>query len=189
MMRNIDTFCGSIIDCPTTVVVNSSNTGVALGSGVSKAIREACGGDVFQKVCHETLEEQFDGGLPQGQVLITNGGASRYRWILHAATMDFKKGRFTSQTVVRNCMLNSLKASETLIDQENLDNLSLGVPLFGTDVGGLSIQEACDAMCEGMKIYFRGYRDSQINEIRFVHPKEQTVRQVDMILARHFVLG
>ncbi len=86
-------------------------------------------------------------------------------------------------------MIGSLKSLEMIGVDNGLDELSLGVPLFGSDVGGLNIQESCDSMCEGIKIYFRGCPDSQINEIRFVHPDGNVVRQVKLILSRQFVLN
>lgn len=187
-MRLLDTYCGSIVNCSTMTIVNSSNSEVALGSGVSGAIRDACGDVVFQRECREALEEHADGYLAPGDVIVTSGGQSQYRWILHAATIDFNKGPYISQDVVRKCMVNSLKSSEKLIDENGLDEFSLGVPLLGSDVGGLSIRESCEAMCEGMKIYFRGCQDSLINEICFVHPDDDVIRQVKLTLGRHFVL-
>lgn len=70
-------FCGSITNCPTMCIVNSSNTSIGLGSGVSSAIRQACGGVEFQQECREVLYEQFDGILPQGEVAVTTGN---HRW-------------------------------------------------------------------------------------------------------------
>ena len=187
-VRKIETFCGSIIDCPTQVIINAANSQVALGSGVSGAIREACGGNAFQRECHEILEELYDDYLPRGEVMATGGGSSQFRWILHAATIDFSQGQYTSQDVVRKSMISILKSAEEIIEENDLDGLSIGVPLLGSDVGGLSIQESCDALCEGMKIYFRGCRDSLISEIHFVHPGEDVIRQVKLILNRHFVI-
>ena len=188
-MRIIDTFCGSIVECPTNVIVNSSNSSVALGSGVSASIRDTCGGSAFQQECREALEIQRGGDyLPQGEVIVTSGGTSTYRWIFHAASIDYTKGRYALTVGVRNCMLNSLKAAERIIEEQGLDGLSLGVPLFGSDVGGLSVKQSCDAICEGMKIYFRGCRDSLINKIRFVHPDAEISRQIQLILNSHFVL-
>ena len=186
-MRTINSFCGSITDCPTTTIANAANSQLALGSGVSGAIRDVCG-ETFQQECQKSLEEQFEGCLPRGDVIVTSGGQSRFRWILHAATIDFSKGQYTSQDVVRKCMVNCLKSSEGLIEENGLDEFSLGVPLLGSDVGGLSIRESCEAMCEGMKIYFRGCQDSLINEICFVHPDDGVIRQAKLILGRHFVL-
>ena len=187
-MRKIDVFCGSITDCPTICIVNSSNTSIALGSGVSSAIREACGGTAFQQECREALEEFESGELPQGDVAVTTGGSSQYRWILHAATMDFKKSNRTTYAVVRSCMLNSLETAERLIEEETLEDFTVGVPLFGADTGGLSVEDSCNAICEAMKIHFKRNRDSAISSILIANKVPETCRTIKKILERHFVL-
>jgi O-acetyl-ADP-ribose deacetylase (regulator of RNase III) len=187
-MRKIEVFCGSITDCPTMCVVNTSNTSIGLGSGVSSAIRQACGGVAFQQECREALEE-FEGGvLPQGEVAVTTGGTSQYRWVFHAATMDFKKSKKATFNVVRSCMLNSLKAAERVIEDEGLDDFTIGVPLFGSDTGGLSFEDSCNAICEAMKAHFKNNRDSLISQILIVNKKPEVCSNVKLILASHFVL-
>ena len=187
-MRKIDTFKGILTDCPTTVIVNSSNTDMALGSGVSNDIRNACGGAGFQQECTEARESLDGETLPQGHVAITSGGASRYRWIFHAAVMDFRKSHATSYPVVRTCMLNVLKTAEDLIEEEDLEELTVGVPLFGTNVGRLSVDESCNAICEAIKAHFPRHRGSKISAILFAHPDPEVCKKVQMILGNHFVL-
>lgn len=87
------------------------------------------------------------------------------------------------------CMRSAIEKADEIIDENGFDELSIGVPLFGSDVGGLSVAESCEAMCAGMKTFFKGCADSQINEIRFVHPDGNVVRQVKLVLSRHFVLN
>jgi len=186
-LRRIRAYSGSIVDCPTTTIVNAANTKLALGSGVSRAIRNACGGEKFQDECFEAVEEQTGGSLDLGGVAITSGGTSQYEWILHAATLDFSKGQYTSKEVVKKCMLNALIVADEIVGDNDLDEFGVGAPLFGSDVGGLSVAESCEAMCAGLKAFFRGNPDSLINEIVFVHPEEDVIRQVKMILDRHFV--
>lgn len=187
-MRNIGIFCGNITDSPTMCIVNSSNTSIGLGSGVSSAIRQACGGVAFQEECRKVLEEYDDGTLPQGEVAVTAGGTSQYRWIFHAATMDFKKSNRTTYAVVRNCMLNSLKTAEQLIEEERLDDFAIGVPLFGSDTGGLSVEDSCTAICEALKAHFKKHKKSLISQILIVNKKTDVCNTVKMILERHFVL-
>jgi len=188
-MRNIDVYCGSITDCPTMCIVNSSNTSIALGSGVSSAIRQACGGVAFQQECRDALEEQFDDGiLPQSQVVVTTGGTSLYRWIFHAATMDFKKSNKTTYSAVRSCMLNSLNTAEKVIEEEELGGFTIGVPLFGADTGGLSSEDSCNAICEAMKAHFKSHKGSLISQILIVNKKPDVCNTIRLILERHFVL-
>ena len=187
-MRRIDTFNGKLTDCPATVIVNSSNTDMALGSGVSDDIRNACGGTEFQKELSEIRENMEGKILQQGLVAISGGGTSRYRWIFHAAVMDFRKSNATSYPVVRSCMLNVLKAAEELIEEEDLDEFSIGVPLFGSNVGRLTVDESCNAMCEAIKAHFPRHRGSRISAILFAHPDPVVCTKVKMILGNSFVL-
>ena len=187
-MRVIDIFCGSIADCPTDIIVNASNTSLALGSVVSAAIREKCGGQEFQQECREVLEEQYGNELKQGDAVVTTGGISTYRWVIHAVTVDFNKGPYSSPEVVRNCMINSLKEAENIMEENSHDELSIGFPLFGSDTGRLGIEASCSAMCEGIRFHFRSFRESSINKILFVHPKEETIHKVKMTLNRSFFL-
>lgn len=153
------------------------------------AIRQACGGVAFQQECREALEEHDDSTLPQGQVAVTTGGTSQYRWIFHAATMDFKKSNKTTYSAVRSCMLNSLRTAERVIEEEGLDDITIGVPLFGSDTGGLSAEDSCNAICEAMKTHFKNNRESLISQILIVNKKPDVCKSVKLILGRHFVLG
>jgi len=126
---------------------------IALGSGVSGAIRDACGGKKFQNECFEAVEEQADGNMELGGVVLTSGGTSRYRWILHAATLDFSKSQYTSKEVVKKCMLNALRTADEVVEDNDLGELGVGVPLLGSDVGGLSVSESCEALCAGIKTF------------------------------------
>ena len=45
-----------------------------------------------------------------------------------------------------------------LIEDKGLDDFTIGVPLFGSDTGGLSFEDSCNAICEAMKAQWRsGY--------------------------------
>jgi len=65
-------------------VVNASNTELKLGSGVSGAFRVQCG---------PTLQEELDALAPirHGEVIVTEVERQPYRYIVHAAIMDFHK--------------------------------------------------------------------------------------------------
>src|SRR6185436_7692786 len=66
---------------------------VMLGSGVSAAIRRACGTD-FQRHIEQALKEKFGGPMEPGRVLVTDAGAHpRAKWVAHVAVMDFRGGR------------------------------------------------------------------------------------------------
>lgn len=85
-------------------------------------------------------------------------------------------------------MLNVLKASEELIEEEDLEEFSIGVPLFGSNVGRLSVDESCNAICEAIKAHFPRHRGSRISAILFAHPDYEVCGKIKMILSNHFVL-
>ena len=64
---------GSIVDTElgAHAIVNASNPAVALGSGVSGAIRDACGGTAYQSEVHQVWEDEFDEPLEPGDRLVT----------------------------------------------------------------------------------------------------------------------
>ena len=74
----VSVYVGSIVspEHGAHAIVNASNPEVRLGSGVTAAIREACGGQVYQSEILERWEEEF------GEPMVTVGsdaprGASR----------------------------------------------------------------------------------------------------------------
>ncbi len=89
---------GSLTDGPEVVLVNASNTNAQLGSGVSGAIREACGPG-FQKVLEAALLEAFGGPMAPGEVLMTHAGHHpTAKWVAHVAVMDYRGG-FTADSM------------------------------------------------------------------------------------------
>ena len=83
---------GSLTDGDETVLVNASNTNAQLGTGVSAAIRQACGAGYQEKVL-AALEHEFHGPMQPGQVLLTHAGTHpRAIWVAHVAVMDYREG-------------------------------------------------------------------------------------------------
>src|SRR5262245_61467991 len=85
-MMRVSTFIGSIVDpaLGAHAIINASNPEVALGSGVSGAIRDACGGSVFQQLVRDAWKDEFDEPLEPGDCLVTGAGSyAAFRWVLH----------------------------------------------------------------------------------------------------------
>lgn len=74
-------FVGSITDSNigAHAIANASNPEAALGSGVSGAIYEACGGLAFQQEVREQLEEEFEVLEPEDSRLVQRGRDCRER--------------------------------------------------------------------------------------------------------------
>lgn len=83
---------GSLTDGDETVLVNASNTNAQLGSGVSSAIRRACGPG-YQQFLFDELQRVFGGAMEPGEILFTSAGSHpRAKWVAHVAVMDYREG-------------------------------------------------------------------------------------------------
>lgn len=79
---------GNLIKEPSIFTVNASNMELILGSGVSKAFREQCGGSFYQQKRYE-IKERI-GKIEQGDVILTDSGlAPNFRYALHVAVMNY----------------------------------------------------------------------------------------------------
>ena len=143
---------GSLTDGNETLLVNASNTNVALGSGVSAAIRRACGPGYQEHILRE-LEKAHGGPMTPGQVLVTDAGAHpRARWVAHAAVMDYRAGftgsSFPTLQVIGACYANLLRAIEALPEPVTIAMVALGA---GT--GQLGVRDPTRVACEALRAY------------------------------------
>ncbi len=89
-MVRIAAFVGSLVDprVGAHAILNACNPDLGLGSGVSGAIREACGGAAYQRQVRERLEEEYGEPLQPGDCLVTGPGTSTaFRWVLHVPSV------------------------------------------------------------------------------------------------------
>ena len=154
-MLLIRTHLGSITDSAVGAhaVVNASNPEVALGSGVSGAIRTACGGAAFQKEVRERLMEDFGGSLEPDDCLVTSAGcATSFRWVLHVAAVNYRRadpetGGVSGPLRIETCFRAALDAAESVASQEGLQgSFVLATPLLGAGHGGLGPVIAAEVM-------------------------------------------
>jgi O-acetyl-ADP-ribose deacetylase (regulator of RNase III) len=132
---------GDIKDFKGDYVVNPSNTILQLGSGVSGVLRRMC--PELQNEMNKYIGKH--GFLNPGDIAITVYPCDEYKYAIHAAVMDYRKGALqvmpTYERIEKICknIINSIK--EGLII----------TPLLGTGVGGLDK----DKVLEIMKSYFQ----------------------------------
>lgn len=148
---------GSLTDGSETLLVNASNTNAALGSGVSAAIRAACGAGYQEHIAKE-LAKKFGGPMSPGQVLVTDAGTHpRAKWVAHAAVMDYREGftgsSFPTLDVIRACCRNLLSAIDELPEPVTIAMVALGA---GT--GQLGVRDPTQIACDAL----RGYRGSKV---------------------------
>lgn len=137
---------GSLTRGSETLLVNASNTNAALGSGVSGAIRAACGPG-YQEHIARALNDTYGGPMEPGQVLITDAGSHSARWVAHAAVMDYREGfnarSFPTLDVIATCARNIVRAIDDLPEPVTVAWVALGA---GT--GQLGVREPTRIACE-----------------------------------------
>jgi O-acetyl-ADP-ribose deacetylase (regulator of RNase III) len=143
---------GSLTEGTEMLLVNASNTNVALGSGVSAAIRAACGAG-YQQYIAEELAKKFGGPMSPGQVLLTGAGKHPHaKWVAHAAVMDYREGfvgsSFPTLDVIRACCRNLLSAIDELPEPVTVAMVALGA---GT--GQLGVRAPTQIACEALSGY------------------------------------
>lgn len=141
---------GSLTDGSEALLVNASNTNVALGTGVSGAIRGACGAG-YQEAIARALAETYGGPMQPGEVLVTDAGEHpRARWVAHAAVMDYRDGfggqSFPTLDTIRACVTNILDAIEALPEPVTVAWVALG---GGT--GQLGVRAPTEIACEALR--------------------------------------
>ncbi len=192
----LSVFVGSLVDpaVGAHAIVNASNPGVLLGSGVSAAIREACGGDAYQREIRERLEEVFGAELEADDCLVTSGGTSKaFRWVLHVPAVDYRKrdpetGGPTGPGRVQSCVRAFLDAAATeAAENELAGKFVVATALLGAGAGGLGPTVSVDAMMAAVRDHLRTSPevDEALAELVFVVLNPEDVRLVESAAAEH----
>lgn len=168
MAPKIEVKLGSLTDGTETVLVNGSNTNVVLGSGVSGAIRKACGAH-YQAYLSEQLKAQKGGVMPPGDVLTTNAGTHlRAKFVLHAAVMDYRAGlgvqSYPSLDTIRTCAERVWDAVETL---PGTDKHSVAMIALGGGTGDLGVVEPTRIEAETLVAHLALHPKSRIERVAF----------------------
>lgn len=155
---------GSVVDADVDVLVNASNTEAWLGSGVSGAIRAACGPG-FQEHIAGALRARFGRSMEPGEVLITDAGThARARHVAHVAVMDYREGAGESAPdaeIIRQGTRNLFVALAVLPDSSRL---TVGMVALGAGTGGLGVRLPTEIACEELKgrafaeVVFHGFQ-------------------------------
>ena len=185
MAFRVITRVGSIVDAVGAhAIVNASNPSLGLGSGVSGAIREACGGAAFQAEVRRVHEEEYDEPLEADDCLVTGAGtAAAFRWVLHVAAVDYRSrdpetGGSSGPTRIRRCTRAALDEAVRLADENGLvGEMNVAFPLLGAGHGGLGEVASAAAMMEAIAAADDARR--ALREIRFAVLQERLARLVE----------
>jgi len=130
---------GSLLDCEADIIVNPANSRGLMGGGVAEVIRRVAG----DKVEFEAMKQA---PIPVGTAVLTSGGKSRFKGIIHAPTMV----QATEAIPVENVR----KATCAVLDLAEKEQIThLGFPGMGTGVGRISPDAAAKAMVDEMTAF------------------------------------
>lgn len=165
----------SLVDAGCDVVVNASNSAGALGSGVSRAIYEECGGLTLQEEVRRRLAEELDGELGPDDCLVTSGGTSkRIRHVLHVASVDYASGGKGSVSSAERVVLATEAALACGAELGSADSPTrIAFPLLAAGHGGLTTSVSLKAMVDGMRRFFRDDPGAAIGCIVFAVPEPE----------------
>jgi len=119
-------------------IVNPSNTILKLGSGVSGVLRIMC--PELQDVMKEYLNR--NGYLNPGDIAITPYPCEGFKWVIHAAVMDYKRGAIQVNPDYERIEKICKNISEFLDEKK----VKVITPLLGTGVGGLDKKKVFNIM-------------------------------------------
>ncbi len=172
MSTAIEVHEGSVTDADVDVIVNASNTIGALGSGVSGAIRVACGPG-FQEAIERALADA-GGPMEPGGVLVTDAGAHhRARHMVHVAVMDYRDDARRVRPDAERIRRGSeelWRAVETLPaggGGEPGGAYSVGMVALGAGTGALGERLPTEIACETLREHLARHPSSRIGRVVF----------------------
>jgi len=130
---------GSILDVDAQVIVNAANSLGLMGGGVAGVIKRAAGAEIER-------EAVKDAPIRVGKAVLTSGGKTKFKGIIHAPTMPEPGMRIPARNVAL-----ATTAALTLADQNGFE--SIAVPGMGTGVGGVAHADAARAMVEAVRAF------------------------------------
>ena len=157
---------GSLTDGSESLLVNASNTNAALGSGVSGAIRAACGRG-YQEHIVEQMRARFGGPMEPGDVLVTGAGSHpRARWVAHVAVMDYREG-FTGTSFPSLELVERASKKLWLAIEELPEPVTVAMVALGAGTGRLGVRDPTRIACDTLKAHLTARAGSRIEGITF----------------------
>lgn len=187
MTRKFHVAEGSLTDGSSLLLVNAANTNVNLGSGVSGAIRRACGVG-YQEHLHQALEARFGGPMEPGAVLVTDAGSHpTARYVAHVAVMDYRQGftvqSFPTPALLERCYANLWQAIETITAEPFV---SVAAVALGAGTGNIALRESVEIGCGTLAAHLAQVAPSRIDDVTFYGYDLVEYRVVREVVAAHF---
>lgn len=128
---------GSILEVDADAIVNAANSYGVMGGGVAGVIKRAAGQEVED-------EAKRQAPIPVGTAVVTSGGNTKFKAIIHAPTMPAPATRIPKDNVAL-----ALRAALKVADDRGF--LSLAIPGMGTGVGGVQHDDAAMLMVKEIR--------------------------------------
>jgi O-acetyl-ADP-ribose deacetylase (regulator of RNase III) len=136
---NIDVIQGSILEVSADAIVNAANSHGFMSGGVAGVIKRAAGLEVEKEATRAAP-------IPVGTALVTSGGATRFKAIVHAPTMREPGMRIPVDNVAQ-----ATRAALKAADERGFGSLAL--PGMGTGIGGVAHAEAARVMVAAVQAF------------------------------------
>ena len=120
-------------------IVSAANSHGIMGGGVAGVIRRAAGPAVEQ-------EARGLAPIPIGKAVLTSGGTTKYKGIIHAPTMPEPAMRIPATNVG-----HATKAALRVADEHRIS--SIAMPGMGTGVGGVAHDKAAAQMIREIRAF------------------------------------
>lgn len=130
---------GSILEVEAQAIVNAANSLGIMGGGVAGVIRRAAGAEVEEEVRRQAP-------ISVGKAVLTSGGKTAFRGIIHAPTMPRPALSIPAENVVK-----ATRAALALADAHGFESVAL--PGMGTGVGGVPHAEAASGMVAEIRAF------------------------------------
>ena len=130
---------GSILEVDAQAIVNAANSRGIMGGGVAGVIKRAAGVEVED-------EARKQAPISVGKAVLTSGGKTKFKRIIHAPTMPQPAMCIPAENVAL-----ATRAALALGDSHGFT--SIAIPGMGTGVGGVAHAEAAALMVKEIKAY------------------------------------
>ncbi len=98
---------GDITQEKADAIVNAANSALLGGGGVDGAIHRRGGRRILDE-CREIRKNNFPGGLPTGEAVITSGGNLSTRFVIHTVGPVYQMNAGKDAELLAKCYANSL---------------------------------------------------------------------------------
>jgi O-acetyl-ADP-ribose deacetylase len=129
---------GDIAELEVDAIANAANNQLWMGAGVAGAIKRAGGREI-------EAEAMAQGPIEVGEAVATGGGSLHARHVIHGAVMG--QDLRTTADLVASTTRRVLEVAD------ELGARSLGLPAFGTGVGGFPLEECAAIMVREAHAY------------------------------------